>query len=278
MGLALSAGFFGFYHQAGVIEALVELGVRPKAVTGSSAGALAGSLYASGLPPREIRRALLRLERRDFWDMGWPFGPKGFGFLAGERFKGELGRALACHSFETCAVPLRVGVYDLAVGRMRYLSTGPLIPAVYASCALPYLFQPQVIDGRTYWDGGFFEKTPLVPFLSTPDIETVIVSYLPQRGSRERSGLSFLPAAVPLFADIPFEERLERDRASISCLRAANRRVIVIAPKPIKLGLSTLDRAEAAYENGRRGALAILTSTDESLLGAPHLESGPPAL
>jgi predicted acylesterase/phospholipase RssA len=271
VGLALSAGFFGFYHQAGVLEAVVELGIRPVAVAGNSAGALVAALFAAGLPPGDIKQALCRLRRRDFWDAGWPFSRRGFGILAGERFKAELGRVLPCHGFEACEIPLTVGVFDAAVGRVRHISSGALIPAVYASSALPYLFQPQEIDGKVYWDGGFYEKTPLVPFLSPPEVEVVLVSYLPQRDSRERVGLSFLPGSMPFFSDIPFEERLERDRTALRLLRGAKKRVVVIAPRHLKLGPFSLDRAEAAYDNGYRGARDILSSNDGGLLGAPDL-------
>jgi NTE family protein len=271
VGLALSAGFFGFFHQAGVLEAVVELGIHPAAVAGNSAGALVAALFAAGLFPGEIRQALCRLERRDFWDAGWPFSRRGFGLLEGERFKSELDRILPCHSFEACELPLTVGVFDVAVGRVKHLSNGALIPAVYASSALPYLFQPQEIDGRVYWDGGFYEKTPLVPFLSNSEVDTVLVSYLPQRNSRERGGLSFLPVSIPFFADIPFEERLERDRTSIRLLREAGKRVVVIAPPHLRLGPFSLDRAEAAYSKGCLGARAILSSDNEGLLGAPDL-------
>jgi NTE family protein len=271
VGMALSAGYFGFYHQAGVLSAVVELGIRPVSISGNSAGALVAAMYASGLDPQDIKQDLLHLDRKDFWDLHWPFTPRGFGFLAGHRFKSELGRALLRHSFETCRIPLFIGVYDLETGRVRHVSKGPLIPVVYASCALPYLFQPEEIDGRRYWDGGFQEKTPLVPFLNDERIDTVLVSYLPQRDSSKRAGLPFLPASVPLFADIPFYERIERDRVSIKRLKEAGKEVMVIAPKRLELGLFKMDRAREAFEKGRAGALEILSSCDRDRLGAKDL-------
>lgn len=49
VGLALSAGFFGFFAHAGLTRALEDAGVAPSAVSGSSAGAMVGALHGSGL-------------------------------------------------------------------------------------------------------------------------------------------------------------------------------------------------------------------------------------
>ncbi len=265
VGLALSAGYFGFYHQAGVLLALEEQGIRPEMVTGNSAGALVGSMFASGLSPAEIRDALLALRREDFWDPQWPFTRLGFGLLAGERFRAELGRVLPNHSFETCRLPLVVGVYDIHTGRVRHIDSGSLIPAVYASCALPYLFTPQEIDGRRYWDGGFAEKTPLAPFVHLREIEVVVVSYLPQRDANQRRRLPFVPQRPAFFADTPYEERVERDRAAIRLLEEAGKEVVVLDPPPLKLGPFALDNAQRAFELGRAGATRLLVSNGAAL-------------
>ncbi|MFO8074310.1 MAG: patatin-like phospholipase family protein [Polyangia bacterium] len=279
VGLALASGFFGFYHHAGVLLALDELGVRPARVAGNSAGALVGSLYAAGLAPAEIRDLLLSVRRGDFWDPGWPLGKTGFGLLAGHRFAATLAEALPVHSFDRCRAPFAAGVYDLDDGRVRHLDDGPLIPAVLASCAVPYLFSPVEIDGRRYWDGGFGEKTPLVPFLTSRDVDAVVVSYLPPRtgGKSEKSGWRrFVPSLSSLAASIPELERVERDRESARLLRENGIDVLVLAPERVELGPFSLGRAPEAMRRGRLGARAILDSNDESLLGHELLRSNQP--
>jgi predicted acylesterase/phospholipase RssA len=275
VGVALSSGFFGFFHHAGVLEALVGRGIRPVRMTGNSAGALVGAMYASGLEPAQITAELLSIRRADFWDPGWPFSPLGFGLLAGEKLAGRLARALPVHGFAECRIPLAVGVYGLEDGRTRHLSRGAVVPAVRASCAVPYLFQPVPIGDRSYWDGGFGEKTPLAPFIEARDVDAVVVSYLPPRDAGaargRRSALAFLPKAASLFADTPSDERLERDRAAIAILRRAGVRVLVLGPKPVKLGPFTLECGEPAVRAGRDGAGHILDSEDESTLGSAEL-------
>ena len=77
-----------------------------------------------------------------------------------------------------------------------------------------------VIDGRRYWDGGFGEKTPLVPFLDGPGVDVVVISHMPHSDKRhkKRGPTAILPSPASLFAGIPPDERLERDIAGIAAL------------------------------------------------------------
>ncbi|MFO0583508.1 MAG: patatin-like phospholipase family protein [Anaeromyxobacter sp.] len=154
--LALSSGFFGFFAHAGVVSVLEEEGLRPARVTGSSAGALVGSLWAAGVPAARIREELLALRREDFWDP-WP-GP---GLLRGRRFRARLDALLPVATFEACPTPLAVSVFDVLARRTEVVSSGPLSPAVHASCALPVLFHPVRVAGRLCADGGVLDRPGL---------------------------------------------------------------------------------------------------------------------
>ena len=274
VGLVLSAGFFGFFHHAGVVSALEEAGVTACRITGNSAGALIGGMLASGMSPAEIQRALFSLKRRDFWDLHVPVGPGGLSLLAGHRLQALLGRTLCVHSFEACPVPLTVGVYHIDTGRMAYIDQGSLIKGVYASLAIPYLFPPEVIDGQRYWDGGFAEKTPLVPYLDHDDVDIILVSYLPQRRKRtNRDGiLGFLPPLSALFADVPYEERTARDRASLEALEKAGKQVYFLAPTHLPLGPFSMEKGRQAFEQGYTGTQALLNKP-QSAWQAPWAES-----
>jgi NTE family protein len=275
VGLALASGFFGFYHHAGVLAALVDAGIRPVRISGTSAGALVAGMYGAGLEPDAVGAALLEVERRDFWDLGWPLHRGGVGLLAGNRMAAMLAEVLPVHGFAECRVPVSVGAYEVATGRVRHLEDGPLVPALMASCAVPYLFKPVELDGRVYWDGGVGEKTPLVPFLGEPEVDAVVVSYLPPRearGKSRRGGIrALLPSPSSFFVDTPPEERLERDRVSVEVLREAGKRVLVLAPERVWLGPFSLEKGPAALEQGRTGAAAMLGSTDEDSLGSRYL-------
>jgi NTE family protein len=156
--LALSAGFFGFFAHTGVLRALEESGApRPRRVVGVSAGALAGGLWASGMPTAEIEAELVGLRRPDFWDPGLPLG----GLLRGEKFAGRLRRLLddrGVARVEDCPTPFATVVYELRARRTRVLDRGALAPAIQASCTVPLMFRPVRHEGRLLVDGGVGDR------------------------------------------------------------------------------------------------------------------------
>src|SRR5512138_2113145 len=151
--LGLSSGFFGFFAHAGVVSVLEEEGIAPVRVVGSSAGALAGGLWAAGLPAARLREELLALRREHFWD------PRpGLGLLRGALFRARLEALLPVRTFEECPRPLAVSAFDVLARRTGVLREGPLARALHASCAVPFLFHPVWIGARAYLDGGVLDR------------------------------------------------------------------------------------------------------------------------
>ncbi len=151
--LGLSSGFFGFFAHAGVVAVLEEEGLAPARVVGSSAGALAGGLWAAGVPASRLCAELLALRREHFWDPG-----PGLGLLRGALFRARLERLLPVATFEACPRPLAVSAFDVRSRRTVVLRSGPLAPAIQASCAAPLLFQPVRLGGRALLDGGVLDR------------------------------------------------------------------------------------------------------------------------
>lgn len=179
--LILSSGFFGFFAHTGVMAALEEAGLQPALLGGSSAGALVAGLWGAGLSAATIRERLFALRRQDFWDPDPTLGLRargghaaggagdgdddggdgGLGLLRGRAFEALLQDALASvgvRDFADCRLPVRVVVYDLAERATRVLSSGPLTPALRASCSVPGLFKPRRVAGRRYVDGGVSDR------------------------------------------------------------------------------------------------------------------------
>jgi NTE family protein len=154
--LAMSSGFFGFFAHAGVLSVLEEEELLPSRLLGSSAGALVGGLWAAGLPSRRLREELLALRREHFWDLR-----PGLGLLRGRLFRARLEALSPARTFEECRVPLAVSAFDLLDARTAVLDSGPLAPALHASCAAPVLFQPVRIGRRLYLDGGVLDRPGL---------------------------------------------------------------------------------------------------------------------
>jgi NTE family protein len=156
-GLAMSSGFFGFFAHTGMLTALLEAGLAPVRVTGSSAGALVGGLWAAGLEPAEARASLEGLTREAFWDPG-----VGLGVLRGRKFRALLDALLPRASFAETRVPFAASVYDPLARATVVVAEGAIAPAIHASCAVPFLFQPVRIGRRFYLDGGVADRPGLV--------------------------------------------------------------------------------------------------------------------
>jgi NTE family protein len=191
--LILSSGFFGFFAHAGVVRALEEAGLRPALVGGSSAGALVAGLWGAGVAAETIRERLFALRRDDFWDpdplLGL-IGARGLGLLRGERFEQLLAEALAgvgVTRFAECPTPVRVVAFDVAARRTVTLSQGLLVPAIRASCSVPGMFQPAVIERRRLLDGGIADRAGIS---AASDGARVLYHHLPTHSPWRR----FTPA------------------------------------------------------------------------------------
>ena len=224
--LGLSSGFFGFFAHAGVIRVLEEASLPPAGLTGSSAGALVGGLFAAGLPAAVICEELLTLRRQDFWDPA-----PGLGLLRGARFRAHLEAVLPVQTFEACPRRLAVSAHDVAARRPAVLRTGDLATAIHASCAVPLLFQPVRLDGRLYLDGGLTDRPGLA---SVAPGERVLYHHLGSRSPWRRPGSPALRVPVrPGLQAVTIEGlprvnpwRLERGREAMRLAAEGMRRAL----------------------------------------------------
>jgi len=157
VGLALGSGSFHALAHVGVIEALESAGVDVRIVSGTSAGALIGSLWASGMPASEIEKLALKGD----WDNVGRFTPSTSGFMSNDRLRRQLESVFAGHPIESW--PRRFGAVatNMANGHRRIFMTGNGATAIQASTAVPVLFEPVTIDGEKFADGALVEPVPV---------------------------------------------------------------------------------------------------------------------
>lgn len=155
-GLAMSSGFFSFFAHTGFLTVLEDEGLAPARLSGSSAGALVGAAWASGLDAPILAGELERLQRTDFWDPG--LGP---GLLRGRLFRERLHRLLPQATFDKGRAPAAVSVFHVRTRTTRVLDSGEFAAAIHASCAVPFMFHPVWIEGRAYLDGGILDRPGL---------------------------------------------------------------------------------------------------------------------
>ncbi|MDL2255295.1 patatin-like phospholipase family protein [Parabacteroides sp. OttesenSCG-928-K15] len=157
IGLALSGGGAKGFAHVGVFRLLEECGIKPDIISGTSAGALAGCLFADGYSSDEIRHIFTGKEFSEFAKMQIPMS----GLFDNSRLTQFLRRHLHAKNFEDLEIPLVVVATDLDHGVSHEFRTGPIVEAVTASCSVPIIFSPVEIDGIHYVDGGLFRNFPV---------------------------------------------------------------------------------------------------------------------
>jgi len=159
IGLVLSGGGARGFAHIGVIQALNEAGIFPDVVSGTSAGAIVGSLYADGYSPQEILKITNSKSRFNYVR---PTVPND-GLLQISGVIRILRNSLRSKTFEELKIPLFVAATDLNNGRVDYFSSGELLNRIIASASIPVLFKPVVIDNKHYVDGGVLDNLPVKP-------------------------------------------------------------------------------------------------------------------
>jgi NTE family protein len=178
----LSGGGNQGVAQVGMLRAVLERGIVPDVVVGTSAGALNGAAIAYSpnltgvaqldavwtalsttevFPGSKLSRAWNVMRRETYL-----FEANGLDAL--------VDRATPARSFADLAIPLRVVATDLDTGDEVVFARGPLKPALLASSALPGVFPIVEHDDRRLVDGGVVNSVPLWHALSGP-VDRVIV-------------------------------------------------------------------------------------------------------
>jgi NTE family protein len=156
VGLALAGGFARGIAHIGVLRVLREAGIPIDVVSGTSVGALIAAAYCAGTPLAAMEQLAHGTTFADFgrWTPSW------LGLATNQRLEYYLRRLTPVERFEDLTIPLAIATTDINAGLAVYYSSGPIAPALRASCAYPGLFVPIQYDGRILVDGFL---TALVP-------------------------------------------------------------------------------------------------------------------
>lgn len=162
-------GLKGLAH-IGAWEVLVEAGIRPRGIVGTSTGALIAALAASGMPPAEMRARALALRRSDIVRINrralWVNGVRQVSVFHGDALREFLASLLPERGWDALGIPVLMNAVDLADGSTEWFGRGArmdvsLVDAAYASSALPVFYPPLQLDGHAYVDGGVTRELPI---------------------------------------------------------------------------------------------------------------------
>ena len=161
IGLALGSGSARGLCHIGIINELAENGVVPSVICGSSIGAMVGASWITGRLKEleEWAMGMTRFKAARFLNINTGFN----GFLDTSRYSDFLDEYVADDELKIEDHELAYGAIatEFSTARERWMTSGSLKEAVWASMALPGLFPPKRYDGSWLIDGGLVNPVPI---------------------------------------------------------------------------------------------------------------------
>jgi NTE family protein len=259
IGLALGGGAARGFAHIGVIKALEAQGIVPDIIVGTSAGAVVGALYASGLSGFDLQKVALDIDEAQISDWSLPDR----GVFKGEALQNFVNRAVANRPLEKLPRSFAVVATDLKSGESALFRSGNTGMAVRASSAVPGVFQPVNINGRDYVDGGLVSPIPVraARSLGANFVIAVDISVNP-RDARTSSTFEVLLQTFAIMGQsISRYEKAEAD--------------IVIRPITAELPATDFAGRHRAVLEGEKATAAVMAEIKDRLA---RLRNPPPAM
>lgn len=164
ISLVLGSGGARGYAHIGVIKALEEAGYHIKGIAGCSMGAMVGGFYASGKLAEfeQWARSLTYLQCLKLVDISFLSD----GAIRGDKVFKILADMLEDIQIQDLTIPYTAIATDLSHQKEVWFNSGPLERAIRASCAIPSLILPVVMDNRVLVDGGVLNPLPIAASVS----------------------------------------------------------------------------------------------------------------
>lgn len=232
-------GSRGMAH-VGVLEEFEKANIRIDVIVGCSAGSIVGALYADCPNAERVKCVLEPLKKWDILDV--ELLTARYGLVKGKSLRGFLTKNLTCRDFCDLQIPLYVVATDIYASELVCMSTGPIIPAVHASAAIPFIFKPVLLHGRVLVDGGVVDPIP-VKIAKGLGAEVVVAVDLSE----------LLPKTCPtnLFGIASRSAEIKFLLQSESCVKQAD---VIIRPELGDMGIFDDKSNELAYQAGRQAA------------------------
>jgi NTE family protein len=214
----LSGGANQGVSQVGMLRALLERGIIPDVVIGTSVGALNGAALATSPTLEKIdhlEEVWTGLRGENVFPGGairraWNVLRRGDHLVPNLGLKDVIERAQAAETFAELVIPLRVVTTDLETGDEILFVNGPLAPALLASAAIPGVFSPVEIDGRRYVDGAVVNLVPISHALAGPVERLFVLDVSDPISERPiRSPLDVVIRAFAISRDLRFDLELQ---------------------------------------------------------------------
>jgi len=156
-------------NEVGMLRALLEAGIVPDMILGTSIGAVNGAVLASDPSTASVERLT------ELWTSADEAGVFSGGMLSristlaktrthahpNEPLRDMLERALPVETIEELTVPFQCVAASIERAAEHWFTKGPIADAVLASSAVPGLLPPVEVDGENFFDGGLVNSIPV---------------------------------------------------------------------------------------------------------------------
>ncbi len=188
--LALGGGGLRGVAHLGVFRCLEDHGYQIKGIAGTSAGSLAGGVYAAGASLDSIREHLVMLFMKP--DFRREDNSK-FALLGMQGIHDLLMDLIGDQRIESLAIPFAAVATAIESGKAFPMREGSLIEAILASCSIPGAFPSREIDGIELVDGAVTDPVPVTTARSFAPRLPVVAVALHCRPADKDSGDPALP-------------------------------------------------------------------------------------
>ncbi len=249
IGIALGGGAARGFAHIGVIKALEAQGIVPEIIVGTSAGALVGSLYSSGMNGFELQKVALDIDEGQVSD--WSIPDRGV--IKGEALQNFVNRIVGNRVIEKLPRRFAAVATDLKSGELTIFTSGNTGAAVRASSAVPGVFQPVQINGRDYVDGGLVSPLPInvARKLGATFVIAVDISAKPADGKTRSTTDVMLQTFAIMGQTISHYEQSDAD--------------IVVRPITAELPATDFTGRHKAVLEGERAAAAVMPQIKAAL-------------
>jgi NTE family protein len=281
----------------GVLKACEELGIRPTIFVGASAGAIVAATYGQGIPldvlldgyrlPWKRRHDGPRFHMSTFF--GLPSlsqlldpGYLTSGIFSLDKLESYLRRYLPVNDFRKTENRLIVTAVDVDRAERVLFGKGydaetPISKAVAASCCVPVLFRPYLVNGRYHLDGEV-ARTLSADVALDAGADVVIVSnvYRPAEGELERRSMARRGALQVITQSLNIL-LTEKERRGVDFYSRVNPRAtfIDIAPDIGRFGYLNRFAARSLVMRGYRAALrALALAKERGVFDPPNVIAG----
>lgn len=237
----------GFAH-IGVIKVLEQNGIKPDIITGTSAGSVIGSLYASGLSGMQIQQKAMALREDQLTD--YTFSSSGV--VKGEALQNFINQQVGNRPIEKLAIPFGAVATNKESGAAAVFRTGNTGQAVRASASIPNVFQPVKIGQNTYVDGGLVQPVPVeaAKNMGADVIIAIDISAKPTKGAKG------------FWATIDQSINIMNQVALNKQLKMAD---VVIHPNIDNIGSLSFEQRHLAIFEGEKAAIAALPAIKKAI-------------